>query len=173
MDVKYGYIDGTGQFFFQASLIDVKDRCVIDYHLGLSCKTVDVVPLVKKALKRRNPDTAPVIRTDNGPQFTTRAFAQTCDQLRIDDELIPPKTPTMNAHIESFHGILADECYDRHDFENFAHVYKVVSEYMAFYNERRRHGSLLNKSPEQYYREQAEKQRLAQYPAVVDASAAS
>ncbi len=96
-----------------------------------------------------------------------------CDQLHIDHELIPPKTPTMNAHIEAFHSILADECYDRHDFESFAHVHKVVSEYMAFYNERRRHGSLRNKAPERYYREQAEKQRLAQYPAVVDAPAAS
>ncbi|MBC7344685.1 MAG: IS3 family transposase, partial [Clostridia bacterium] len=30
MDVKYGYIAGTEQFFFQLSLIDVFDRTVID-----------------------------------------------------------------------------------------------------------------------------------------------
>jgi len=36
MDIKYGYIAGTKQFFFQLSLIDVMDREVISYHLGLS-----------------------------------------------------------------------------------------------------------------------------------------
>jgi putative transposase len=36
IDVKYGYIAGTDSFFFQLSLIDVFDRSIIDYHLGLS-----------------------------------------------------------------------------------------------------------------------------------------
>jgi len=42
MDLKYGYIDETDQFFFQMSVIDIFDKTVIDYHLGLSCRAKDV-----------------------------------------------------------------------------------------------------------------------------------
>jgi putative transposase len=37
MDVKYEYIEGEERFFFVLSLIDVYDRSLIDYQMGLSC----------------------------------------------------------------------------------------------------------------------------------------
>ncbi len=151
MDIKYGRIDERGKFFFQLSLIDVYDRSVIDYHLGLSCKSTDAIRVLKTALAKRSPESMPVIRTDNGPQFTAKAFMKACDKLRIEHELIPPRTPNLNAHIEAFHSILADDCYDRHEFQDFAHVYQVVTDYMNYYNTRRRHGSLGNQPPERYY----------------------
>jgi putative transposase len=43
MDLKYGYIEGMGRFFFQLSLIDVFDRLVIDYHIGLSATAKDAL----------------------------------------------------------------------------------------------------------------------------------
>lgn len=55
----------------------------------------------------------------------------------------------MNAHIESFHSILDDECYLRHQFESFMQAYKVVTDYMEYYNKRRRHGSLRYMAPEE------------------------
>ncbi|NLL58882.1 MAG: transposase [Firmicutes bacterium] len=50
----------------------------------------------------------------------------------------------MNAYIESFHAILGDECYSRHEFQDFEDVYRIVSDYMDYYNNRRRHGSINN-----------------------------
>ncbi|MFU2108891.1 integrase core domain-containing protein [Paenibacillus larvae] len=34
----------------------------------------------------------------------------------MEHERIPPKTPNMNAHIESFHQLLQDECLARYEF---------------------------------------------------------
>lgn len=70
MDVKYGYIPGTDQFFFQLSLIDVFDRMIIDYHLGLSCTAVDASRVLKNGLRKRGlykGAKKPKLRTDNGP----------------------------------------------------------------------------------------------------------
>ena len=55
---------------------------------------------------------------------------------------IPNNTPDMNAHIESFHSILESDCLSRHEFQSYAEAYKCVSEFMDYYNNRRRHGSL-------------------------------
>jgi putative transposase len=77
MDIKYGYIAGTKQFFFQLSLIDVMDREVISYHLGLRCTAMDAVSVLRQAIEKRNLDIErttrlPIVRTDNGPQFIAR-----------------------------------------------------------------------------------------------------
>ena len=57
----------------------------------------------------------------------------------------------MNAHIESFHSILESDCLSRHKFQSYAEAYKEVTEFMEYYNHRRRHGSLKNKAPFKFY----------------------
>lgn len=155
MDVKYGYIHDTDQFFFQLSLIDVFDRCVIDYHLGLSCTAADACKVLKNSLRKRGISKGmalPKLRTDNGPQFVARQFQQLCNQLCIIHERVPVKTPNMNAHIESFYSILEEECCSRHEFQSFMEAYAAVTEYMDYYNKRIRHGSLRYIAPEEFHK---------------------
>ncbi|WP_204711969.1 integrase core domain-containing protein [Halobacillus seohaensis] len=47
-----------------------------------------------------------------------------------------------NAHIESFHRLLEDECFKREEFESYAHAYEALVWYIQFYNERRMHASI-------------------------------
>ena len=155
MDVKYGYIPGTDQFFFQLSLLDVFDRMVIDYHLGLSCTAVDASRVLKNALRKRGlykGAKMPKLRTDNGPQFIAKKFQETCEKLGIIHERIPVKTPNLNAHIEAFHSILETECYSRYEFQSFMEAYAEISKYIEYYNRKRRHGSLGYMSPEEFHK---------------------
>jgi len=160
MDLKYGYINETDEFFFQLSIIDVFDRNIISYHLGLSCKAKDACRVLKDALAKRKLTKGmdlPTIRTDNGPQFISKAFGNTCKSLDLRHQRIPVKTPNMNAHIESFHSILERDCYKVNEFKSYIHVYEVVSKYMNYYNNRYRHGSLGDKSPADFYQAIKEK----------------
>ncbi len=112
-DIKYGYIAGEDRFFFVQSVLDVYDRSVVDYHIGLSCTAEDAVASLKGALLRRQlygRQAMPVIRSDNGPQFVSDVFQEACAQLGLEHERIPFKTPNMNAHIEAFHSILEGDC---------------------------------------------------------------
>ncbi|MDS1030952.1 DDE-type integrase/transposase/recombinase [Bacillota bacterium LX-D] len=155
MDLKYGYIAGTSQFFFQLSAIDVFDRSIVGYHVGLSATAKDACRVLINALKKRNLTPGmkmPVIRTDNGPQFIAKLFKETCDRWNIKHERIPVKTPNMNAYIESFHSILEDECYSRHEFDSFMEVYGAISEYIDYYNNRRRHSSIKYMAPNEFYK---------------------
>jgi len=155
MDLKYGYIAGTGRFFFQISVIDVFDRSIPAYHLGLTATAKDAVRVLMNALQKKGlhkGQKMPVIRTDNGPQFIAKVFQETCDIWNLEHERIPVRSPSMNAYIDSFHAILEDECYSRHEFQDFEDVYRIVSGYMDYYNNRRRHGSINNMAPMKFYR---------------------
>ena len=58
------------------------------------------------------------VRTDNGPEFTCRAFMTWTQKHGIEHILIEPGSPTQNAYIESFNGTLRDECLDENWFES-------------------------------------------------------
>ncbi|MEV3777849.1 integrase core domain-containing protein, partial [Paenibacillus larvae] len=100
-------------------------------HIGLSCEAKDVASTLQSALMKRQLFEAlenPVIRSDNGPQFISHAFQQACTSFGVEHERIPPKTPNMNAHIESFHRLLQDECLARYEFQTYGEAYQAVTE---------------------------------------------
>lgn len=156
-DVKYGFIEGEDRFFFVMSIIDVYDRGIVDYHIGLSCTGKDVIQSMQRALFKRqqfNKSEKPVIRTDNGPQFISHTFQEFCKNFELEHERIPPKTPNMNAHIESFHRIFEDDCLSRWQFKTYAEAYEAVTDFMVYYNERRMHSSIKDLSPKEFYEKQ-------------------
>lgn len=110
---------------------------------------------LKGALLRRqiyNKEIKPIIRSDNGPQFISILFEEACNNLKIEHERIPFKTPNKNAHIESFNNILENECLSRNEFKTFAEAYKAVSKFIKFYNETRIHSGISYLSPNEYYK---------------------
>lgn len=155
MDIKYGYVAGVRRHFFLASIIDVFDRSIVGYYRGKSCHTKDILPTLHKALLKRgvyHQQTRLVIRTDNGPQYDSKAFRAFCEQANIEHEQIPVKMPEKNAYIESFHSILERECYRRNCFSSFEEAFAEVDRFIRFYNKQRIHGSLKYYSPAEYLR---------------------
>jgi putative transposase len=157
VDIKYGSIEKSGRFFFLASAIDVFDRCIVGHYRGSTCKAKDITGMLQEALMRRHvlipekeEETSIIIRSDNGPQFVSEVFGKFCKMNRIYHERIPPKTPDLNAYIESFHSIIERECYQRYTFECFEEAYYRIDEFMDFYNNRRFHGSLNYLSPKKF-----------------------
>lgn len=158
MDIKYGYVTGEERFFFVLSYLDVYDRQIVGYHIGLTCEARHATETFRSALKSRHLHSGPlpVIRSDNGPQFVSHLFESACEQLGVEHERIPPKTLNMNAHIESYHRLLEDECLSTHEFTSYAEAYEAVANYVQLYNTRRLHSSLHYLSPMEFHRQNQE-----------------
>ena len=153
MDIKYGYVAGQRRHFFLASIIDVFDRNIVAYHRGSTCCTPEILRTLQKALSVRCVgQNQLVIRTDNGPQFVSRAFHAYCEQAGVEHERIPPRTPNKNAFIESFHSILERECYQCNCFESKEEAFTEVDRFIRYYNNDRIHGSLNDWPPREYLR---------------------
>jgi putative transposase len=152
MDIKYGYVPGRERFFFVLSIIDVFDRVVVGQYRGRVCEAKHAVQTLYRALQERlKPgDSLPTIRTDNGPQFVSKLFGDTCESLEIVHERIPPRCPNMNAYIESFHSILERDLFNRTEFMTFEEAYDALDRYMDFYNNRKMHGSLKRMPPAKF-----------------------
>jgi len=135
-DLKYGFVAGEQRFFFIQSVIDIYDRSIVGYHIGLQCTGQDAARALEQSLWNRkliHSKNKPVIRSDNGPQFTSQKFQNKVSALKVEHERIPFRTPNLNAHIESFHRIMEDECLCRYEFESYEDAYKAVTEFIRFY----------------------------------------
>jgi putative transposase len=86
------------------------------------------------------------IRTDQGPEFTSRALDSWAYSKGVDLKLIAAGKPTQNAYIESFNGKFRDECLNDHYFTNLAYARAVIAAWRRDYNEARPH-SMIGRIP--------------------------
>ena len=93
-----------------------------------------------------------VIRTDNGPEFTSKALDLWAHGRGVRLEFIRPGKPTENGHIESFNGRFREECLDAQAFSSLAEARRIIEAWRQDYNAVRPHSSLAGMSPEEYRR---------------------
>ncbi len=90
------------------------------------------------------------IRCDNGPELTSRHFLAWCIERKIELVHIQPGKPTQNAHVESFHGRLREECLAVSWFHNLFDARRKIATWRKEYNEERPHSSLGYKTPKEF-----------------------
>lgn len=154
MDTKYIYIAQTRQVAYLASIIDVFDRNIISCVLSLSPDTESAKETLLKALysrKIKGESEELTVRTDNGSQFIAYDFEKLCISEKITHERIPAKSPNYNAHIESYHRYLQDECLAGKLFKSFEEAEKTIKHYVHGYNTKRIHSSIGYRTPDCFY----------------------
>ncbi len=82
------------------------------------------------------------VRTDNGPEFTSRAFMAWAQSHGIRHILIEPGRPMQNGYIESFNGKFRDECLNDHWFRTLHQARSTIAIWRQDYNEVRPHSSV-------------------------------
>ena len=133
---------------------DFSHECVeiaVDY--GIS--GLYVTRLLDQAARFRGYPAA--VRTDNGPEFNSRAFIAWTQQHHIRHILIEPGRPMQNGYIESFNGKFRDECLNEHWFQNLRQARTEIATWRSDYNEVRPHSSI-GRIPPARYAEQLRRQ---------------
>jgi len=68
------------------------------------------------------------IRTDQGPEFTSRALDQWAYEHGVELRLIQPGRPKQNGFIVSFNGRFRDECLNEHWFSYIVQARKIIND---------------------------------------------
>ena len=126
---------------------DFSHECVeiaVDY--GIS--GLYVTRLLDQAARFRGYPAA--VRTDNGPEFTSRAFIAWTQEHHIRHILIEPDRPMQNGYIESFNGKFRDECLNEHWFQSMRQARTEIAAWRRDYNEVRPHSSIGRIPPARY-----------------------
>lgn len=90
------------------------------------------------------------IRSDNGPEFISKAIRAWLDRLGIEILYIAPGSPWENGYVESFHSKFRDEFLNRELFENLRAAQQLTSNWREDYNHHRPHSSLNYQTPAEF-----------------------
>lgn len=90
------------------------------------------------------------LRSDNGPEFVSRALLKWIVDQGIETALIDPGKPWQNGATESFNGKFRDECLSLEWFRSRSEAKIVIETWRKHYNEVRPHSSLGYLTPAEF-----------------------
>ena len=100
------------------------------------------------------------IRSDNGPEFVSKAVCQWLKENGCSTLFIKPGSPWENGYIESFNDKLRGECLNREIFRNGKEAQVIAENWRQEYNNYRPHSSLDYLAPAEFTRRYYEKNQV-------------
>ena len=146
-------IAASGQRLRVFSVVDAFTRECLALETDTSMPSRRVTRVLQRIINLRG---APqFLRSDNGPEVSSRHYLAWCVERRIGTIHIQPGKPTQNGHVESFHGRFRDECLNASWFWNLWDARRKIAGWRIDYNQQRPHSSLDYRTPEEFARDWA------------------
>jgi putative transposase len=128
----------TDEFTKEGLAIDVDRRI----------RSPRVIEVLSRLVSERGPPT--FLRSDNGPEFVSKALLSWIVAQGIGTALIEPGKPWQNGVAESFNGKFRDECLSLEWFRTRAEAKPIIERWRRHYNEVRPHSSLGYLTPNEF-----------------------
>lgn len=138
----------SGRRFRCLNIIDEFTRECLAIEASHSLPAVRVIEVLERLRNERGlPD---VIVTDNGTEFTSRAFDAWAYARGVKIDFIQPGKPVQNCFVESFNGTFRDDCLNLHWFTSLAAAKVQFESWRREYNTERPHSSLKRLTPARF-----------------------
>ena len=146
MDIKYVHIHGQKRNALLLTILDVYTRSIVGQVLWWRIRKENVIWLIHQTLQR-HPVKGITLRNDNGSQFIAYAVRNYLHEQEVVQEFIHVSTPQENSFIEAYHSIIDRELLQPRQFTTIEEAVQTFNRWREFYNRRRLHGSLGNRTP--------------------------
>ena len=152
----------TDEFTKEGLAIDVDGRI----------RSARVIEVLSRLVSTRGAPT--FLRSDNGPEFVSKALLSWIVAQGIGTALIEPGKPWQNGVTESFNGKFRDECLSLEWFRSHPEAKVIIETWRQHYNEVRPHSSLGYLTPNEFVARGARPapQQATAWDAAVDGASA-
>lgn len=135
-------------WLYLAAIMDLWSRRIIGWSMGNKNSTELIGDALKMAVQQRRDIEGVVLHSDQGAQYASGAYQQYLRDFRIVCSMSRKGNCWDNAVMESFFHSLKTEWVVFEDYKSQAEARSSIFSYVElFYNRKRRHSFLKNKSP--------------------------
>ena len=127
--------------------LDLFSRKVIAHKVSKKNSTQLITSTFKSAWEERNPEMELLFHSDRGAQYTSHRFQELLRSHAVVQSFSNSGKPHDNAVAESFFASLKKEELYRKDYASEPDFRRSISAYMEFYNMKRPHRTLKNRTP--------------------------
>lgn len=130
------------------NMIDHYNRLCIGITAAHNLPAIRIIESLERVIEQHGKPQR--IRTDNGPEFTSKRFQKWLKDNGIEWSKIPKGRPDQNAIIERFNRSYREEVLDANLFYTVAEVQQLTDDWIQHYNNEWPHQSLRFKTPVEY-----------------------
>lgn len=142
------YIRLPGRFMYFMAIIDLYSRYIIAYDLSSNLEASFCIDTLHSALSKNRPE---IFNTDQGSQFTSNDFINTLENHDVKISMDHKGRCFDNIFVERLWRTLKQEAIYYYRPETIQELEKCIHEFVAWYNEERKHQSLNYKTPSSVY----------------------
>lgn len=128
-----------GKWIYVCVIIDLYSRKVVGYHISSKSSTRLLTTTFKNAFADRGKPKNLTFHSDQGSQYTSKAFTSLLKECNAKQSLSAPGRPLDNAVAEAFFSAFKKEEAYRKDYTSERHFIESVTKYIDFYNNIRPH----------------------------------
>jgi putative transposase len=138
----------NGQSLKCLTIIDEFTRECLAIDVAGSIRSRRVIEVLARLISERG--TPRYLRSDNGPEFVSKAILEWLERAGVETALIDPGKPWQNGMDESFNGRFRDECLSLEWFRSRREAKVLIETWRRHYNEVRPHSSLDYLTPHEF-----------------------
>ena len=138
----------NGQQLKCLTVIDEWTRQCLAIEVAGSIRSRHVIDVLSRLVSEHGAPT--YLRSDNGPEFVSRAVIRWLHGSDIETAPIDPGKPWQNGTNESFNDKFIDECLRLEWFRSRAEAKVIIEAWRRHYNDVRPHSSLGNLTPREF-----------------------
>lgn len=153
------YFKFNQKTFYICVILDLFARKAISCNVSLKNSTWLTKSALKHAIETRNPDTSKLLfHSDQGFNFTSKTFMSYLMQSGIKQSFSRKGIPYDNSVCESFFNSMKRAELYRTNYKSERELKECIHKYIEFYNSKRPHSILLNRTPDRVETEYFNKQ---------------
>jgi putative transposase len=145
------YIPMRHGFVYLIGLIDVSTRRMLAHKLCTTLEAHHAVEIVEQAIARFG--TPEIVNTDQGSQFTAFEFTEAIKKRGIKLSMDGKGAWRDNVFVERFWRTVKYERIYKRAYDTVSEARADIAEYIAWYNDKRPHTSLSDRTPKRAYDE--------------------
>lgn len=128
-DFTYLYLS-NGEVRYNCTIPDLHDRSVVASITDRSITSDLAIRTVQKALASQPKIQGELIlHSDQGSQFTSKAFIEFCDSVHVTQSMSKAGYPYDNAPMERYFNTLKNECTNLYEYDDEDALYQAVEDF--------------------------------------------
>lgn len=152
------YIPTDKGFIYLTAVIDWYSKKILSYRVSNSMDKLFCIEVLKDALAHYpKPE---IFNTDQGSQYTSIDFTDVLKEHQIKISMDGKGRATDNIAIERFWRTIKYEDLYINEYKNVKEIKRAISDFMKFYNERRLHSTLNYLTPDKFYNQHLQKDKI-------------
>ena len=152
------YIPTGKGFIYLTAVIDWYSKKILSYRVSNSMDKSFCIEVLNDALQRYpKPE---IFNTDQGSQYTSIDFTNILKKHQIKISMDGKGRATDNIAIERFWRTIKYEDLYINEYQNVKEIKQAIADFMKFYNKRRLHSTLNYLTPDKFYHQHLQNNKL-------------